>query len=269
MQGSTLKRGRLLRHARLGHANVRNNSSYAFSHLHALSIYPLNAIYTFIPKNACSTMRFSIALANGFVRDIGDINWIHHNNATFVATKREIATADYTFVILRCPYRRVASCFLDKFVRGKGQPDGTRIGSLPQSFHDFLTMIRSQERHAMNQHWRNQSDFLHYETYDDVFSLEAFPHAIDTLRDRGLAIYDTRATLRHDLAGFLQVEENCTHLTVNDLRQMMRQGRAPSYSSMFGEAERRLVRQTYADDIKLYSAHFGTANLLFPSGEAG
>ena len=46
------------------------NDLFAFSSEHALSIYPINAIYNFIPKNACSSLRYSIAVANGFLEDI-------------------------------------------------------------------------------------------------------------------------------------------------------------------------------------------------------
>ena len=107
---------RLIRNARLQNSKLSENELYTFSLNHTLSVYSIDAVYTFIPKNACSTMRYSVALQNGYVRDIEDINWIHQNTQTFVATQREIATAKYTFTMLRCPFTRVASCFLDKIV---------------------------------------------------------------------------------------------------------------------------------------------------------
>ena len=110
---------RLLRNARLESSTVGQNELYAFSLEHSLSIYPLDAVYTFIPKNACSTLRYSIAIANGFLGDISDIDWIHQNNPTFMSTQREVALASYTFVVLRCPYTRVASCFLNQVVDGR------------------------------------------------------------------------------------------------------------------------------------------------------
>jgi len=95
---------RLLRNARLEYSPVSQNKPYTFSLSHTLSIYPLDAVYTFIPKNACSTLRYSIAIANGFLGDFSDIKWIHKNNQTFMSTQREVSLASYTFVILRCPY---------------------------------------------------------------------------------------------------------------------------------------------------------------------
>ena len=107
---------RLLRNARLKHCEVNTNKLYNWSSNYTLSIYPINAVCTFIPKNACSTLRFSIAVRNGFIRDKMDIDWIHNNNGTFKSTQREVSRARYTFIILRCPFTRIASCFLDKIV---------------------------------------------------------------------------------------------------------------------------------------------------------
>ena len=102
---------RLLKNARLENVPISQNESYNFSSRYALSIYPIDAICTFIPKNACSSLRYSIAIANGFIKDLNDIKWIHSNNQTFIATQRELALSNYTFVVLRCPFTRIASCF--------------------------------------------------------------------------------------------------------------------------------------------------------------
>ena len=64
-------------------------------------------------------MRLSLAFYNGCVDDTADFGWIHSNNATFRADLASLAGASYTFVILRCPYARLASGYLDKIVAGK------------------------------------------------------------------------------------------------------------------------------------------------------
>ena len=172
---------RLLRNARLEYSPVSQNKSYTFSLAYTLSIYPLDAVYTFIPKNACSTLRYSIAIANGFLGDISDIKWIHKNNQTFMSTPREVSLASYTFVVLRCPYTRVASCFLNKVVDGNVITKDAKGNRTSVNFYDFLLFIKSQNRSERNEHWRNQSDFLHYERYDEYFSLESFSEAINSL----------------------------------------------------------------------------------------
>ena len=254
---------RLLRNARLDHSAVSLNKLYTFSLEHALSIYPLDAVYTFIPKNACSTLRYSIAIANGFLSDISDIDWIHQNNPTFMSTQREVALASYTFVILRCPYTRIASCFLNQVVDGKFNSYDQMGNKLSGNFHDFLSVIKSQQRSERDQHWRNQSDFLHYERYDEYFSLESFSEAINSLGARGFTVYDTRTTLKHDLSNMKRVDGDFSKMNEVELNKMKEEGCAPSYKSMFGDVEIELANDIYNDDINLYKSHFGDNCLLF------
>ena len=254
---------RLLKNARLEYSMVSLNELYTFSLAYTLSIYPLDAVYTFIPKNACSTLRYSIAIANGFLGDISDINWIHDNNKTFMSTQREVSRASYTFVVLRCPYTRVASCFLDKIVDGELKFNDEMGNRLNLSFRDFLTAIKYQHRSERDEHWRNQSDFLHYEKYDEYFSLESFSEAINSLGARGFTVYDTRAALKHDLTNIKRVDGDFSKTKQEELQKMKKEGYAPSYKSMFGDVEIELANDIYNDDINLYKSHFGDNCLLF------
>jgi len=254
---------RLLRNARLESSSVTQNELYAFSLTHTLSIYPLDAVCTFIPKNACSSLRYSIAIANGFLGDINDINWIHKNNQTFMSTQREVSLASYTFVVLRCPYTRVASCFLNKIVDEEFKFNDTTGNKVSINFHDFLSVIKSQQRSERDQHWRNQSDFLHYERYDEYFSLESFSEAINSLGARGFTVHETRAALKHDLKNIKRVDGDFSKMKIEELQKMKEEGLAPNYKSMFGDVEIELVNDIYNDDINLYKSHFGDNCLLF------
>ena len=254
---------RLLKNARLEIGMVSTNELYTFSLAHTLSIYPLDAVYTFIPKNACSTFRYSIAIANGFLGDNSEVDWIHRNNSTFQSTQREVALASYTFVVLRCPYTRIASCFLDKIVKEKFDFNDVKGNKLSLSFHDFLLVIKSQQRNERNEHWRNQSDFLHYERYDEYFSLESFSEAINSLDARGFTVHDTRTALKHDLTEFKRVDGDFSKIQADMLKKMTEKGSAPSYKSMFGDVEIELVNDIYNDDLNLYKSHFGENGLLF------
>ena len=258
-----MAQNRKLLNAKLEYCPVSQNEKYAYSLERTLSIYPLNAVYTYIPKNACTSLRYSVAIINGFVDDISDLNWIHQNNETFNSTQREIVLASYTFVVLRCPFTRVASCFFDKIV-GKVFDFTDSSGSkLSVSFHDFLQIVKSQKRVDRNEHWRNQSDFLHYEEYDDYFSLEQFPNAIKKLSNKGLKVIDTRNEMKHSLLGLNKVDGNFSKTTEIEINKMKELGDIPSYQSMFDEETIDLVREIYSDDIDLYVSKFGDKDLLF------
>ena len=66
---------RKVNHAKENNGSVAKNKNFQWSLYHSLAIYNLDSIYTFIPKNACSTMRFSIAVQNGFLKHFAfDLN---------------------------------------------------------------------------------------------------------------------------------------------------------------------------------------------------
>lgn len=254
---------RLLKNAKLEYCQVNQNKMHAFSSSHTLSIYPIGAVYTFIPKNACSSLRYSIAVANGFLDGVEDVKWIHKNNQTFVSTQREVCIANYTFVVLRCPFTRIASGFLNKLVDKTFNVNDAAGNRIDINFHDFLMVIKSQQRSEMNQHWRNQSDFLHYERYDEYFSLESFPNAIKSLGNHGLNVYDTRTKLKHDLSALERIDGDFSKLKTDELKKMKDEGCLPNYKSMFGDKEIELINEIYKDDINLYKSHFGKNDLLF------
>ena len=254
---------RLLKNAKLEYCQVNQNKMHAFSSSHTLSIYPIGAVYTFIPKNACSSLRYSIAVANGFLDGVEDVKWIHKNNQTFVSTQREVCIANYTFVVLRCPFTRIASSFLNILVDKTFNIKDAEGNHVDINFHDFLMVIKSQQRSEMNQHWRNQSDFLHYERYDEYFSLESFPNAIKSLGNHGLNVYDTRTKLKHDLSALERIDGDFSKLKTDELKKMKDEGCLPNYKSMFGDKEIELINEMYKDDINLYKSHFGKNDLLF------
>ena len=254
---------RLLKNARLQHSKVSENKLYNFSSNHLLSIYPINAVCTFIPKNACSTLRFSIAIANGFIRDIKDVQWIHNNNGTFRASQREASLASYTFVILRCPYTRIASCFLDKIVDEIIFFNDELGNKVNFNFYEFLLEIQAQHPSDREQHWRNQTDFLHYEKYDDYFSLELFSEAIASLAAHGLKVHDTRESINHGISSLKAVDGDFSKVKAVEIKKMKEEGSAPNYKSMFSKVEIDLVKDIYKDDINLYKNHFGESELLF------
>ena len=130
---------------------------------------------------------------------------------TFQATLAELAKAKYTFTILRDPYVRVASCYLDKIV------DQTAVAAQYQAltnyqtppamvtFREFVTNLKSRLRD--NEHWRPQVDFLVYEHYDDYFCLEAFSVAVATLQQQiGLTIHDARNFTKHGADQFERLD---------------------------------------------------------------
>ena len=231
----------------------------------AMSIYGASAIYSMIPKNGCTTLRLSIALANGAIAGPEDWQWIHANNQTFRPSLAELATAAYSFAVLRCPYARLASCYLEKFVQRK--PDAWHYFALTDeevapadlTFRQFCRAVCGPKLLAANIHWRPQLSFLVYADYDDYFCLEDFAAVPARLAARiGLKVVDARPLARHDNQRFEPLPASETHAdtTAWKIETMMRGGQCPHPASLYDDGLRARVDAAYKEDFALFSRLF-------------
>ncbi|MGB3535953.1 MAG: sulfotransferase family 2 domain-containing protein [Microcoleaceae cyanobacterium] len=264
---------RLLRYGADTYRNLlKNNPKHQFAMRHALRIYRSNSIYSFIPKNACSTMRLSLAIENKCIKNKTDFNWIHQNNNTFSADLASLITADYTFVVLRCPYSRLASCYLDKIVDRTS--DAWILYDLIDrtqeltdfTFEVFVKFIQKPAIKKGNIHWQPQIDFLVYEEYDDYFCLEEFGKATQTLKEKiGLSVIDARDLTQHGLNRLELVKQakSYSKMPPDEIFSLKRSGKSPDPKSLYNEELIEIVQKRYQQDIDLYSDIFGTDKLMF------
>ncbi|WP_462169274.1 sulfotransferase family 2 domain-containing protein [Pseudoalteromonas lipolytica] len=251
--------------------NLELNSSHQFGMDYAMQLFHSNAVCTFIPKNGCSTLRLSVAIENGCINGIEQGHWIHKNNQTFKPTLKEAATAQYKFVVLRCPFRRLASVFLDKFVAK--EMDAWQYRDLLKreielddlTFEQFVKSLSVPPMKGANIHWKPQSMFLLYQEYDDYFALEDFDKAIATLKDKiNFDIVDARDLTGHGTNKFeLLNDDNFSQTPAFDIATLKRQGKCPAHKVLYTDELVELVRTLYADDISLYIEKFGPEGLLF------
>lgn len=263
---------RLLRYSGKSYDNLNINGPHKFAQRHALNIYASEAVYSFIPKNACSTMRTTLAVANGCIADASDFNWIHQNNDTFSASLAELARAKYTFTILRCPYARLLSVYLDKFL--DRTPVAWKYIDLHRrtidiediTFEFFVKSICKEAVRNSDIHWMPQTSFLVYEDYDDYFALENIPAMAVTLKEKiDLDLVDARPLTRHSTSGFRRSRRKHPYrLAPLELLGSKQQGSLPAPKSMFSDEMVRWVKRAYRGDIALYKRTFGAGNLLFP-----
>lgn len=262
---------RILNYSGNQSCRLSENVKHQFANQFALKLYRSGSVYSFIPRNASSTMRFSVAMDNGVVNNIGQINWIYENNETFATNLESLITANYTFTILRCPYERLLSCYLDKIVGLKSEAwnlhkiSGRNIPANRVTFYDFVLMLEGKSLVQLDMHWRPQVDFLVYKEYDDYFAFEDFAHLTKTLKEKiDLDVFDTRDYLgqstsqheKHDIdSGFF--------LTPLDLQPMLENELIPTSECMYNDELIDLVYKLYGNDIDFYKYKFGSENLLF------
>jgi hypothetical protein len=262
--GGRAFRRRRLRHAKSSYVTLARNPQHQFAMQHALRIFHSRSVYSFIPKNACSTMRLSLAMENGCIPDADHIGWIHDNNTTFSADLESLLTAEYTFVILRSPFTRLASTYLDK-ITGRW-PDmwnllsikGYAIDPDDLTFRKFVEMICRPGFLRANIHWRPQVDFLVYEEYDDYIRYEDFALAKERIeRKADIRIVDARDKTRHGTDRYRLVhDQSFCDTKPYEIGSMRREGISPSHESLYDDAIRAVVAKSYAEDLKLYEALF-------------
>jgi hypothetical protein len=252
---------------------------------YTLCIPAKRAIFTYIPKNACSTLRYSIAIANGRPDSVETANYMHNGMAEMIATPQQLANCTYAFTVLRCPYRRIASAFLDKAVSDESRarsllPRERRLfcrrsssanqtsAAIAQakirdlSFADFLDLLQKRKSSWLDPHFRTQTEFLLKRGYDDYFALEQLTEAEGQLREKiGLRLIDKGG---HGVSRRKKSDINAASLSIGELLELRASGYAPTYDSLFTPTTQRAVETFYANDLALYKKQFGSEGLLFP-----
>lgn len=255
-------------------ANValKQNLEHQFAMKHAMALYRKNSVFSFIPKNGCTTMRLSVAIENGCISGFDEGNWIHDNNATFIPSLGEATKADYKFVILRCPFRRLASVFLDKIVSKESLAWAYRKKMKYQftlddiNFEQFVKTLRGAPILKSDIHWRPQSDFLLYSDYTDYFTLEHFDDAVLKLKEKiGFEVVDGRSLTNHGTDVYELVREgNFSKTTAFDIASMKRKGKCPAHATLYTPELVEMVRTMYEKDFLLYSERCNAQDMLFP-----
>ena len=244
-------------------SNLKSNQDHEFAIKHTLCHYKSNAVCTWIPKNGCSNLRYSVSKENGAISSIDEIEWIHRNNDCFNANTKEALQADYTFIILRNPFKRLLSFFLDKLCHPQEeQTEGsyqhaqeTFSFSENNSFLDFINYIWENPNSIYNdEHTRPQCDFLLYRQYDDYFALEEIDAAnLRIYEMTGIKIDDIRDKNSIFTSKGREYSQEITSTTqANKIKVSLENNKVPFAENMYSNEMLKKVSTLYLQDILLY-----------------
>lgn len=249
-------------------ANISNNNSFQFAQKHALHFYKYNIIYSFIPKNGCTTLRASVAATNGLIEQNKlhneNINWIHNNTYTFGATLQELINCRYKFTVLRCPYDRLISLFLDKFVEKTPvawnfyKQSNNRYNLNYLTFSEFVNYLYNHPGIMQGDiHWRKQNDYLIFKKYDQYFDFANYSEIKETLsRNFPIQFVDTRQITKHGRGKLTKTtEKHFSDVSCNELLNLKLSGYIPSNESMLSSTIKNKIQSIYKQDFALLDKH--------------
>ena len=251
--------------------SIDTNERHEFARRFSLTHLKSNSVCTWIPKNSCSSLRYSIAIANGAISNISDVSWIHQNNRSFSASNKELLSAKYCFVLLRNPFKRLLSYYLDKICHNDNSQEDRSCelahkvfnSSDETSFENFVDTI-AEKPSLINDdiHTRKQSDFLVYSRYDDYLSLENYKASAEKIHQKiGLELFDTRDNNSIFTTKSKQESDQFTpYLSAMQNRRLLDDGIKPISENMYTLDMLRKVANIYFVDILLYTRTISDAH---------
>ena len=251
--------------------SIDTNERHEFARRFSLTHLKSNSVCTWIPKNSCSNLRYSIAIANGAISNISDLSWIHQNNRSFSASNKELLSAKYCFVLLRNPFKRLLSYYLDKICHNDNSQEDRSCelahkvfnSSDETSFENFVNTI-AEKPSLINDdiHTRKQSDFLVYSRYDDYLSLENYKASAEKIHQKiGLELFDVRDNNSIFTTKSKQESDQFTpYSSAIQNRRLLDDGIKPISENMYTLDMLRKVANIYFVDILLYTRTISDAH---------
>ena len=247
--------------------DLSNDAHHKFAQNFTLYNKSNSLTCTFIPKNGCSNLRYSFAMANGLIESKEDFEWIHSNNTTMMASNEELTSAAMNFIILRCPFARIASYFTDKILSSTHNA-GDKSYTVAQSifindeeseftFEKFVNCLWNKPQLIQKDiHIKHQSDFLIMQDYDYWFDLTEFEQLKNLLKKEcNFKLYDTRSLTKHTSKGFKKAENRYFgDVSTHELaRSKQDQQIIPEYQSLYNDSSIEKIAILYLSDLLLYT----------------
>lgn len=239
-------------------------------------------LYTFIPKNACTTLKYTLGVTN---ENYDHTRTAHFHDKIYRYNGDDLPSDVRRLIVLRDPFARIISAYLEKIVnppyesfafdvscqilknqRGFLDTDKIRVGDVVPTFKEFICYLFRRTDMQLNEHWRAQVAFPQFPTYDYVFCLERLSQDWLTSDLANIAFHSAShhaVTAGKEVAQSMEElglgRQQLSNLDGAVLRKALHAaGKVPSVNLFYNDEqvfERFCTR--YAQDIKIYLNAFG------------
>lgn len=255
----------------LSHALYRSPTSQA------MLVDDLKLMYLPLAKNACSSLKQVVAALGGVVLEPDeDIHVKLDTNATGLQfadlpesnIRKALSGPDWMrFVVLRDPFDRLVSAYVEKFVLNRTELRiGETVGPAYRavfardeltpadfergiSFREFVTFILHEDPKALDAHWQPQSEQLGHVAFTHVYDVKGLDCLVDDLRKHvGQEIPLPMMNVSRDMDADQIVLAGACDILPSDLQDP---GRI-SVDSFLPDDLYALIAQYFAMDVTLY-----------------
>lgn len=193
----------------------------------------------------------------------------HHRDATQGVLPDIIDDPSwFKFAVVRNPYDRLVSAFVDKFCReGLDTPKSQKIlmainstenkGNLQITFSQFVEYLETQNIDTVDRHWRRQSYVMDGIELDRIIDLKEIATALPELEKQFRIKTNFDFDIRRQSNNYDQKKDEGVSFAgdmanTELMRQHVETNTFPKKSTFYNDELKRKVRKIYEDDFKLY-----------------
>lgn len=241
-------------------------------------------VYVAIPKNACTELKANFVLNSCYSNDFRASRKSIHDycgKLTSTSIPRDLIMRDeyFRFVVLRDPFRRLVSAYLNKIVRPRrNRQQYLRLPLLERTirkaqqivgigydpirsitFEEFVNFLAQAEDTECNRHWMPQFRFsgTNLNIYHHVGVTERLSETIELLSERFAYVWELRIG-----SGLLGAASRFTrYSSSSELADPFKalpdeldrfEENIPEYTRFYSPKIRQIVAQRYATDVALH-----------------
>jgi|GEM_PF-5712162 len=230
-------------------------------------------VYRAIPKNACSSLKYTFALLEKGMTVDEDPQAVENRFFTHSAFAKGQSKS---LICLRDPLSRALSGFLDKIcnldedfsvvaARDICNTLGLEQAIENITFEQFCVYLSVRPSSTLDIHWRPQTDFHIFPFFDNVIFFESIGKELALLTDYGYCKVEVLRYKKRDAFNKKKLQiEGASGLACHKIGALGDIGYLPDFDSFYNDNLADIIFRRFQDDFLLYAAYAKERNHVLP-----